>query len=629
MARAWLRRMAENGSFQRALAACERLDSASPHVLRVLTYHRVDEGEPFARQMEHLARRYDVVSVARVLATLDGGPRLPSRAVLLTFDDAYRSFAEVAWPILRARGFAAALFVPTAYPDRDEPRFWWDRLEQGFARTPRRTELRTSVGTLPMASTEERARAHGLVKAHVKDQPHERALALTEEICAALEVPREAHEVLGWDELRSLARQGVVLGAHSRTHPRLDRVERPRAREEILGSVRELEHEVPGQPRVFAYPDGRFDDELVELARAAGIELAFTTRRGTNDLRASDRLRLRRMHVDSRDSAGILRAKLCFSAARLEPVTRLLDPPSPAERRAAKHAKRERRHSQLVLRSLDAALTAGLRPPGGALTRIARVARPSSSHYERVGQAVRLAQSAAPGLRARLLRSLLDTSGLPLRAARIELAGFGSGTTVFRLESDPGVAPRALKIYRRTLGREPRSLASAARRYRLRYRRLREVFGAAVVPAEFLVLHAPLRRAPALACLQPWLPGPLEDLLAHDDAALRARMAEHPELGAELRDFARKALVWRRQGCFPDLLGAGNLVATTVDGLPRLWLLDYGIFEADTPATEATRARNEALARRFEGLVAGLPASSAPDPLVRPQEGRSDARLRV
>src|SRR6185503_12828551 len=155
-----------------------------------------------------------------------------------------------------------------------------------------------------------------------------------DEVCRALGAPEEAHEVLGWDELRALARAGVLLGAHSRTHPRLDRVPPAEARAEIRESLAELEREVPDQPRIFAYPDGRFDDELVEVARAAGVELAFTTRRGTNDLGRSDRLRLRRIHVDALDSPAVLRAKLVFSAARLEPATRLLDPPSPAERRA-------------------------------------------------------------------------------------------------------------------------------------------------------------------------------------------------------------------------------------------------------------------------------------------------------
>lgn len=604
MAREVLRRLAHSPVVGRALALAERLDSANPRILRVLTYHRVDEAEPFARQMDWLAARYRVISIARLQAALDGGAPLPPRAVLLTFDDAYRSFAEVAWPILESHGFRPALFVPTAYPDRPAPRFWWDRLEQAFARTTRRDTLAGPDGPLSLATPEERARAHRRVKQHVKDLAHARTLAVTEEVCTALGVPREPHEVLGWDALRTLARQGVTLGAHSRTHPRLDRVGRAEARAEVLDSVRELEQEIPGQPRVFAYPDGRFDDELVEVARAAGVELAFTTRRGTNDLGSCDRLRLRRMHVDARDSVEVLRAKLVFSAARLEPATRLLDPPSASERRAEAGARRERRRSQFVLRSLDAALTASLRPRAGTLASLRRVARRRASRYERIGGLVRWAETGLPALEPRLRRALLDPARLPLRAARLALAGFGSGTTVFRLDpAAEGAAPRALKIYRRSLGRAPELLANAARRYRQRYRLLCERFGAAVLPAEFLVLHAPLRGAPAVACLQPWLEGPNLDLLGLEDGALLERLAADG-LEQEFAAFARAALAWRARGAFPDLLGRGNLVVARTGATARLLLLDYGLFDlGDATLPPASRAGLEALARRFRTLL--------------------------
>src|SRR6266480_1595331 len=39
----------------------------------------------------------------------------PRRGAILTFDDAYADFATAAWPLLRARGYPAALMVPTAH----------------------------------------------------------------------------------------------------------------------------------------------------------------------------------------------------------------------------------------------------------------------------------------------------------------------------------------------------------------------------------------------------------------------------------------------------------------------------------------------------------------------------------
>ena len=102
----------------RLLALLERLATSRPEIVRALSYGRVGEAEAFARQMEHLARRYAVVSAARVVDASEGGRPLPPRSVLLTFRET-RGFAAVAWPILERHGFAAVLFVSPASTARE------------------------------------------------------------------------------------------------------------------------------------------------------------------------------------------------------------------------------------------------------------------------------------------------------------------------------------------------------------------------------------------------------------------------------------------------------------------------------------------------------------------------------
>jgi peptidoglycan/xylan/chitin deacetylase (PgdA/CDA1 family) len=614
----FLRRAAESAAVGRAVGTLEALESRRKNLLRILTYHHVGEPGPFALQMEHLAGRYPVVSIGQVLSALDGGEPLPPRAVLLTFDDAYRDFASVAWPILRAHGFPAVLFVPSAYPDSDAAGFWWDRLERAFAATPRRDELVTPVGVFSLASAGERARAHRAVKRFVKDLGHEETLIQTEALCAALRQPLEPHEVLSWSELRALAREGVSLGAHTRSHPRLDRIDLERARDEIVGSVQDLAREIPGMPRLFAYPDGRFSDEIVEIVRAAGVELAFTTRHGSNDLGRCDRLRLRRFHVDARDSPGIFRAKIVYSSPRWNGARRLLDPRTEGERESERAARSEGLRSRLFYRSLDAALTAGLRPGRGALETLRRASSPKSSHYERLGALVQLVtwrRGQATAIGSRVQHLLLRPERLPLRDRRVELLGFGSGTTVFALarpengHGPAGAGARVLKIYRRTLGRGAGALWQAARRYRWRYEQLRAWFGQLVQPAEFLVLHAPLLSSPAVGCLQAKLgqgAGELEDPFELADEELLRRLRAAPELGRQFTGFSRTALALFARGVFPDLLGRGNLLIVPGEGGVSLRLIDYGIFDLKNPPAPGVPARVERQVRRLEALLAQL-----------------------
>ena len=288
-------------------------------------YHRVDavDAEPdldpallsatpdgFARQMEHLARTRRPVSLAELLAVRRGQAAVPPRAVMVTFDDAYVDFDTHAWPVLRDLGIPVALFVPTAFPDSAAPGFWWDRLYRAFRRTPRQMPLATAAGPLPLASTHERARSFTRLRDHLKGIPHDEAIAQVDATEAALEVSGARCHVLGWARLRELAAEGVVLAPHSRTHPILSRLPVDQVAGELVGSWEDLEREVGPTPRVFAYPAGGHSHQVVQVLAEAGFEVAFTTERGTNDLRHAQWLELDRRNVGVRSSLGVLRLQM-------------------------------------------------------------------------------------------------------------------------------------------------------------------------------------------------------------------------------------------------------------------------------------------------------------------------------
>jgi len=296
--------------------------------LAVLTYHRVnalDAAPPglvttpavFERQMQWLARSGRAVGLDQVLAAARGDARLRPDALLVTFDDAYRDFAELAWPVLRRLGIPVTLFVPTAFPGDPARGFWWERLFAAV-RTSRVAVVGSGGTELPLGSARERANAYRRLRDEVKRLPHDEAMARVDEAVAALGgAPEASASVLSWDELRRLAGEGVTLAPHSRTHPLLDRIPRRRLAEEIGGSAEDLARETGCRTPAFAYPGGAVSEDAVQAAAAAGIEVAFTTARGVNALPARDWLRLARFNVGRRTSPLALRAQLSPPAMRL------------------------------------------------------------------------------------------------------------------------------------------------------------------------------------------------------------------------------------------------------------------------------------------------------------------------
>ncbi|MCI0395969.1 MAG: polysaccharide deacetylase family protein [Chloroflexi bacterium] len=314
LAKRWLTVMTNNAVGNHVITLLEGLHKERPNLLRVLTYHQVEDLAGFDQQMQYLSRYYHVVSTARVLEACKEGTPLPPRSVLITFDDAYRNFAECAWPVLKRYGLPVTLFVPTAFPDRPDHIFWWDRLEHALRHTGHRDHIQTPIGRLSLATNRQRYQAFLRLRRYLRRLPHSEILAWTYQLCRELDTPQPESQVLSWDELRQLANEGVTLGAHTRTHPSLDQLSSQEAQAEAVGSLQDLEREVGQAPPIFAYPGGQFREDIVQALRQAGFALAFTTIRGVNDLRYADPLRLRRINIGRRATLPVLRVRLLHSS---------------------------------------------------------------------------------------------------------------------------------------------------------------------------------------------------------------------------------------------------------------------------------------------------------------------------
>lgn len=295
-------------------------------MLRILAYHRVAElrdtaaidsrsvsATPacFAQQMEHLARHYHVIGMPELLKAVEKGSALPKRAVLITFDDAYADFAEIAWPILNRFGLPATMFVPTAYPDHPERAFWPDKLYQAFPATSRTELCGTPLGRLPLGTPEEKRSSLRRLQDYCTTISDDEAARLVDSVCLELAGRRLfCGSVLSWDQLRRLAKEGLTLGAHTRSHCILTQVTLDRAQQEIRGSQGDLKKEIGTVLPIFCYPNGNHNDAVVSILRDEGIRLAFTTLSGENRLGAVDPLRMRRAVITPRTSTFVFRVRL-------------------------------------------------------------------------------------------------------------------------------------------------------------------------------------------------------------------------------------------------------------------------------------------------------------------------------
>lgn len=228
---------------------------------RTLAYHAIEKApadDPAgrwsvapARFGSHLRalRRcgFRFVSLTEISKALRGEARLPRRAILVTFDDAYVDLLTEAAPRLQSVGAPAVVFAVAGLTGGSNE---WDR----------------GIGAAPRALLDEAG-------------------------------------------LREAVAAGTEVGSHSETHPELRKVSTDQLQQELVGSAEKIEAMGLPRPRAFCYPYGDCDERVARAVADAGYEMAFTIWPGVCN-RASDRYMLPRIEVLRDDSSKDLILKL-------------------------------------------------------------------------------------------------------------------------------------------------------------------------------------------------------------------------------------------------------------------------------------------------------------------------------
>lgn len=228
-----------------------------------LGYHAVSESWPSAlavkpdaldRQLRwFLQRGFRPATFGEAVTN----PTREARTLVVTFDDAYRSVVQLAFPILRRLGIPATVFAPTAWGDGATPMSW--------------PGIDHWVGT-----------------------------AWESELIGA-----------SWKELRELVNAGWEIGSHTRSHPHLTELDDAKLADELQESRADCEANVGAPCRSLAYPYGQVDDRVAEAARRAGYAVAATLSQPTHAARVRhDVMRWPRLGVYRSDGPTRLRIKV-------------------------------------------------------------------------------------------------------------------------------------------------------------------------------------------------------------------------------------------------------------------------------------------------------------------------------
>ena len=240
-----------------------KLNQQISRQLTVLTYHDVREdikrdyaADQYAVSAETLAMHfawlrdngYKVVSLEQVLAAIDGARSLPAKAVLLTFDDGLASVYTSVLPLLRLFDYPAVVSLMTAWIESD-------------AEVLYENHLLTSGDFLTWQQIRE-LQATGLIEiiSHTHDMHH------------GVQGNPQGNE-------QPMAVTRIYGDGYESYNDYLQRIER-----DIATSARLIKENTGRAPRAIAWPYGKYNSDLRNMAALQGMELSFSLEKTATEL---------------------------------------------------------------------------------------------------------------------------------------------------------------------------------------------------------------------------------------------------------------------------------------------------------------------------------------------------------
>jgi len=259
--------------------------------LTILIFHRVRErpdplfpGELDARAFESsmswVTQWFNVLPLGAAVTGLCQG-RLPERPLAITFDDGYADNAKLAAPILGRLGLPATFFIATGFLDGG--RMWNDTVIEAVraARGPLLDLGLLGLGEHPIGDAGSRRAAIDRLIGALKDVPPGPRTDKADRIAEIAGARLPTDLMMRAEDVQRLHAGGMTIGAHTVTHPVLNRVSDDAARSEIALGRKRLEEITNAPVRLFAYPHGKpvedYDLRHVRLVRDLGFDGAVTT----------------------------------------------------------------------------------------------------------------------------------------------------------------------------------------------------------------------------------------------------------------------------------------------------------------------------------------------------------------
>jgi peptidoglycan/xylan/chitin deacetylase (PgdA/CDA1 family) len=271
----------------------------------------------FDMHIRFLSQRYKIISLER-LEDLQ-----IKNACIITFDDGWADNYHYAFPILKKYQVPATIFLATNMIGSDQwP--WPDRISLYIHNASKGQKekifniigkaLNNDIYTKNIGFKDKYIITEYIISC-IKHLDHQEINVLTNKVDKLMyplsEDLRGHRPWLSWNEINEMSHNNISFGSHTSNHTILTNTSLINARNEIMKSLQVLSNKSGKPVKLFSYPNGNYNNNIISILKEYGIKIAVCTDRGTIS-KSNNLLTLKRVliHNDMTSSIPLFAYKL-------------------------------------------------------------------------------------------------------------------------------------------------------------------------------------------------------------------------------------------------------------------------------------------------------------------------------
>jgi len=257
---------------------------------RIFMYHSFSEHEVAGAvskeklewQMGEIKKNFNPITLLELSTLISSNKPVPNNTIVITIDDGYKNFYDIAYPILKRYNVPATFFVTTGFINGDLW-LWPDQLKWLLKQSSsalKKVTLSNQEFSLAGTFQQNWQVMNDFFLSVTDELKHNCIQSLAEQLSIVLptNAPKQ-YEACTWQQLQEMQDWGVEIGGHTVTHPSLGQINNQQAESEIMGCLQEINKQLGERKRTFCYPNGApndYNEKIKKIVKVSGFVSAVT-----------------------------------------------------------------------------------------------------------------------------------------------------------------------------------------------------------------------------------------------------------------------------------------------------------------------------------------------------------------